>query len=76
MYDKVDEQTANSTCGVTPVRTTWIGTYKSFEEENMQVGSRIVAREFKPGNRPDLYVGIPPMEGLKAMLSIAVVSSA
>ena len=37
----------------------------------MQLRSRIVAREFKSGDRPDLYAGTPPLEALKAIISIA-----
>ena len=29
------------------------------------------SREFKSGNRPDLYAGSPPLEALKAVISIA-----
>ena len=34
-------------------------TDKAFEEEPMQIRLRIVAREFKSGDRPDSYAGIP-----------------
>ena len=37
----------------------------------MQIRSRIVAREFKSGDRADLYAGTPPLEALKAVISIA-----
>ena len=37
----------------------------------MKVSSRAVAREIKSGDSPDLYAGISPFEGLKAMLSTA-----
>ena len=37
----------------------------------MQIRSRLVAREFKGEGRPDLYAGTPPLEALKAILSIA-----
>ena len=37
----------------------------------MQIRSRIVAREFKSGNRPDLYAGTLLLEALKAIMSIA-----
>ena len=36
----------------------------------MQIRSRIVAREFKSDDRPDLYAGTPPVEALKAIISI------
>ena len=37
----------------------------------MQIISGIVAREFKSDDRPDLYAGTPPLEALKATVSIA-----
>ena len=44
---------------------------KAFEGEPMQIRSRIVARDFKSDDRPDLYAGTPPLEALKAIISIA-----
>ena len=37
----------------------------------MQIRSRIVAREFNSGDRPDLYAGTAPLEALKAFICIA-----
>ena len=37
----------------------------------MQIRSRVVATEFKSGDRPDLNAGTPPLEALKAIMSIA-----
>ena len=37
----------------------------------MQNRSRIVASEFKCGDRPDSFAGSPPLEALKAIVSIA-----
>ena len=37
----------------------------------MQLRSRVVAREFKSADRPDLYGRTPPLEALKAIISIA-----
>ena len=34
----------------------------------MPIRSRIVAREFKSRNRPDLYAGTFPLEALKAII--------
>ena len=36
----------------------------------MQSRSRLVAREFKKWNHPDLYAGTLPLEALKARISI------
>ena len=52
---------------VTPVDTKWIDTNKTFEEERMQIRSRIVAKE----DRPDLHAETPPVEAFRAFMSIA-----
>ena len=36
----------------------------------MQIRSRMCAREFKSDDWPDLYAGTPPLEVLKAIISI------
>ena len=72
VYEKVDEKEAVEKYGVTPVDTKWVDTDKAFEEEPMQIRSRMCAREFKSDDRPDLYAGTPlsPLEELKAIISI------
>ena len=37
----------------------------------MQIRSRIVAREFKSDDRPDLFAGTPPLDALKSIISFA-----
>ena len=71
MYEKVDEKEAVATYTITPVDTKWIDTDKAFEGEPMQIRSRLCAREFKSDDRPDLYAGTPPLEALRAKISIA-----
>ena len=44
---------------VTPVDTKWVDSDKAFGEEPMQIRPRIVASEFKSGDRPDVYAGAP-----------------
>ena len=56
---------------VTPTDTKWVDIGKAFEGCAMQICSRIVAKEFKSGGRPDLYAGSHPLEALKATISIA-----
>ena len=68
---KVDEGAAVAKYNVTPVDTKWVDTDKAFEGEPMQLRSRIMAREFKSADRPDLHAGAPPLEALKAIISIA-----
>ena len=71
VYEQVDEKEAVEKYGVTPIDTKWIDTDKAFEGEPMQIRSRICAREIKSDDRPDLYVGTPPLEALKVIMSIA-----
>ena len=71
VYEKVDEREAIEKYGVNPIDTKWIDTDKAFEGEPMQIRSRKCAREFKSDDRPDLYAGTPPLEALKAIISIA-----
>ena len=46
-------------------------TQAACEGEPMQIRSRIVASEFKSGDRPDPYAGTPPCEALKVQISVA-----
>ena len=71
VYEKVDEKEAIEKYGITPIDTKWIDTDKAFEGEKLQIRSRICAREFKSDDRPYLYAGTPPLEALKAIISIA-----
>ena len=57
VYEKTDERLAVAKYNVTLVDTKWVDTDKAFEEGAMQIRSRIVAREFKSEDRPDLYAG-------------------
>ena len=71
VYEKVDKKEAVEKYGITPVDTKWVDTDKAFEEEPMQIRSRMCAREFKSDDRPDLYAGTPPLEPVKAIISVA-----
>ena len=71
VYEKVDEKEAVEECGTTPVDTKWVDTDNAFEEEPMQIRSQMCAREFKSDDRPYLYARTPPLEALKAIISIA-----
>ena len=59
VFEKVDEKEAVAKYGITPRRSP------------VQIRSRMCAREFKSDDRPDLYAGTPPLEALKAIISIA-----
>ena len=77
-----EKECTKTTMNVKPLQSTmsfrsntkWIDT-EALEVEPIQLRSRIVAREFKSGDRSDLYAGTPPLESLKAILSIAAIHS-
>ena len=48
--------------------------YKTDDENNPQYRSRLVAREFRKGEKPELYSGTPPVELGRAL--VAKVASA
>ena len=73
VYEKVDEKEAVEKYGITPVDTKWVDTDKAFEMEPVQIRSRMCAIEFKSDDRPDLYAGTPPLEALKATISIEAI---
>ena len=70
MHEKIDKRSALESFKVAPVDTKWIDTNKPFEEEPMQIRSRLVEREFESKTRPDLHAGTAPMEERKAILSV------
>ena len=47
VHEKVDEKEVVEKYGITPVDTKWVDTDRSFEEEPMQIRSRMCARELK-----------------------------
>ena len=71
VYEKIDDNEAVAKYGITPVDTKWVDTDTAFEGEPMQIRSRMCAREFKSEDRPDLCAGTPPLEALKAIITIA-----
>ena len=62
MNEKVDEKEAVEKYGISPKDTKWVDTDKAFEEDPMQIRSRICARAFENDDRPNLYAGTPPLE--------------
>ena len=68
--EKADERDTIARSQVTPVDT-WINTKMAFEgSPYKQISSRREAREFKSGDRPDVYAGTPPLEAFKAITCI------
>ena len=57
--EKVNEHAAVAKYNVTLVDTKWVDTDTAFERTPMQIRSPFVVREFRSGDRPDLYAGTP-----------------
>ena len=74
VYERVEERETTAQYQVTPVDLKWIDTNKASQRKPMQIRSRIVASEFKSEARPVQYAGTPPLEALKAIISIAAKS--
>ena len=48
--------------GRSPIKTRWVDTNKTNDEQTAKYRSRLLAREFRTDQRPDLYSGTPPVE--------------
>ena len=69
--EKVDVREPIEKYQVAPADTKLIDTNEASEEEPMKLRTRIVSRELKSGDRPDLYAGTLPLQALKAISCIA-----
>ena len=58
------------TMGEKVIGVRWIDINKG-DTENPDYRSRLVAKDFKSGDRPDLFAATPPLEALKMLVSIA-----
>ena len=52
-----------------PITTKWLDVNKS-DEANPNYRARLVGREIAWDKRDDLYAAIPPLESLKALMSV------
>ncbi len=70
LYDVVDRDIAKLRTGKPPVAVRWIDTNKG-DEANPAYRSRLVAKEIKVDDRPELFAATPPTESLRLLVSIA-----
>ena len=73
IWEVCDEDECWERTGAAPVAVRWVDTNKGTEEEP-QVRSRLVARDFKDrrgGRRDNLYAATPPLKGLRMLWSKA-----
>jgi hypothetical protein len=69
VYEKVDINECWSETGKVPIAVRWVDINKG-DSQNPLYGSRLVAKEFNTGVRPELYAATPPNECLRLVLSL------
>ena len=69
VYEKVDVAEAWAETGKAPIAVRWVDINKG-DSQKPNYRSRLVAKEFNTGVRPELYAATPPSECLRLMLSI------
>jgi hypothetical protein len=68
VYEKVDVAECWRVTGAAPIGVRWVDINKG-DSVNPKYRSRLVAKEFNTGVRPDLYAATPPSECLRLLLS-------
>ena len=69
VYDKVDIAEAWKATGKAPIAVRWVDINKG-DSQSPLYRSRLVAKEFNTGVKPELYAATPPSECLRLMLSL------
>eukprot|EP00973_Karenia_brevis_P028015 3857837-Karenia_brevis.AAC.1 len=70
VYRKVPIQKCLDMTGKAPIGVRWIDVNKQ-DNEHPRYRSRLVAKEFRTHNDPELFAATPPLEVLKMIISIA-----
>ena len=74
VYTKVPWKEAIETTGKAPIKVRWVDVNKGTQDAP-DIRPRLVAKEIKKSERPDLFAGAPPLEALRLMLSMAASSN-
>ena len=69
VYEKVNVSECWAETGKAPIAVRWVDINKG-DTQNPNYRSRLVAKEFNTGVRPELYAATPPSEVLRLMLSL------
>jgi len=69
VYEKVDVSESWKETGKAPIAVRWVDINKG-DSKSPKYRSRLVAKEFNTGVRPELYAATPPSECLRLMLSL------
>lgn len=67
VYDKMNREEAVKKYGVKPIQVRWVDVDKAHPGEEEQYRSRLVAKEIRKDERPELYAGTPPVETIKIL---------
>ena len=68
VWVKVDREQCFRDTGKPPIKLRWVDINKG-DEAKPNHRSRIVAKEIKTNNRPDLFAATPPIEHIKYLVS-------
>ena len=51
-----------------PIKTRWVDTNKTDNEHDPNYRSRLVAKEYRTSDKPELYSGTPPLELMRMLI--------
>ena len=74
VYTKVSKKFAFEKTGKAPLKVRWVDHNKGTAEKP-NIRSRLVAKEIKVSDKPELFAATPPLEALKLILSLAACAS-
>ena len=69
VYERCDMTECWVYTGKNPIKTRWIDTNKTNDPLDESYRSRLVAKEYKTFERPELYSGTPPVELMRMLVS-------
>ena len=67
VYVKMNREEAVEKYGVKPIQVRWVDTDKAHPGEEPHYRSRLVAKEIRKDERPELFAGTPPVETVKIL---------
>ena len=70
VYTKVDRRKAYEKTGKAPIKVRWVDHNKGTDDKPM-IRSRLVAKEIKVSDKPELFAATPPLEAVKMVISEA-----